>query len=247
MRILVVEDEEAMASGLKFNFEQEGYDVVVASDGQQAVDTFKDAREDVDLIVLDLMLPSMSGYEVCRAIREIDNHVPIVVLSARTLSEDRALAFDCGTDQYLSKPFHLPELLTRVRTLIERRQAMAASKKPKTRRGDVCEFGNVRVDFRTYLVHAGDKTYQLTTTEAKLLAYFLDNEGRVLARSEILDAVWGDDRQEITTRTIDNFVLRLRKFIEPNPAEPRHILSVRGTGYRFVSTPIDVNNGGRAT
>ena len=243
MRILVVEDEEAMATGLKFNFEQEGYEVVVARDGQQAVDTFKNAGEDVDLIVLDLMLPSMSGYEVCRAIREINNHVPIVVLSARSLSEDRALAFDCGTDQYLSKPFHLPELLTRVRTLIERRQTMGLPKKPKARRDDVCQFGNVCFDFRTYLVHAGEKTYQLTTTEAKLLAYFLENEGRVLARSEILDAIWGDDRQEVTTRTIDNFVLRLRKFIEPNLAEPRHILSVRGTGYRFVATPLAVSNG----
>jgi two-component system OmpR family response regulator len=243
MRILLVEDEEAMANGLKFNFEQEGYDVVVAGDGQAAVETFKNLESNIDLIVLDLMLPSMSGYEVCRAIREIDSQVPIIVLSARSLSEDRALAFDAGTDQYLSKPFHLPELLTRVRTLIERRQG-AGNSKAKSKREQVYEFGEARVDFGTFEVSLGGKTNQLTTTEARLLAYFIENEGRVLSRTEILESVWGDDRQDVTTRTIDNFVLRLRKFVEPNPAEPQHILSVRGTGYRFVAAPLAPGGGG---
>ena len=239
-RILIVEDEEAMARGLKFNLELEGYEVVVAGDGATALDRFRNDPTPFDLLVLDLMLPGMSGYEACRIIRQSDELVPIIVLSARSLAEDRAMAFDCGTDQYLTKPFALRELLTRIRKLIERRPRMAPDARPAPRAAAqsvrVIEFGRVRVDFGKHELFVADERFEPTARELALLAYFLDNEGYVLSRAQILEDVW-DESSDITTRTVDNFVMRLRKMIEPDPAEPQHILSVRGTGYRFVANP----------
>jgi len=240
MRILIVEDEDALASGLKFNFEQEGYDVVLAGDGHTALERFKDDKAPVDLVILDLMLPGMSGYETCRALRALDEQLPIIILSARSLSEDRTQAFDAGTDQYLTKPFALPELLSRVRNLLERRSRNSLPAR-NSHRAPVREFGNVRVDFDKFEITAAGKTHTLTTMEIELLRYFLDNEGRVLPRLQILEDVW-DHNSDVTARTIDNFVMRLRKVIEPDPAEPRHILSVRGTGYRFVANPDDTTS-----
>ena len=240
-RILIIEDEEAMARGLKFNLELEGYEVVVAGDGPTALERFRHDPTPFDLLVLDLMLPGMSGYEACRIIRESDELVPIIVLSARSLAEDRAMAFDCGTDQYLTKPFDLRELLTRIRKLIERRPRMAADARPKPRAataasGRVVEFGRVRVDFGKHELFVEGERFEPTARELALLAYFLDHESYVLSRAQILEDVW-DETSDITTRTVDNFVMRLRKMIEPDPAEPQHLLSVRGTGYRFVANP----------
>ena len=240
MKILVVEDEESLARGLKFNFEQEGYAVVTAGDGPQALEHFKKAEPPFDIIVLDLMLPSMSGYEIARVIREIDPAVPILVLSARRLSEDRTLAFDAGTDQYLTKPFALPELLSRVRNLVERRRILTAAANPspveaKLPAPSQFAFGNVQVDFGRFELQVGETRHSLTTMEAQLLRYFIEHEGQVLSRRQILEEVWKDDQADLGSRTIDNFVLRLRKMIEADPAEPRHLLSIRGTGYRFVS------------
>ena len=247
MRILIVEDEEALASGLTFNFEQEGYQVVHASNGHSALDHFQNPDSPVDLVILDLMLPGMSGYETCRAMRELDEHVPILVLSARTLSEDKTLAFECGTDQYMTKPFALPELLSRVRNLIERRTVRPSSaavngEKPN----ETFRFGNVEVDFNTYQLTVNGETHDLTKLELELLRYFVDNAGFVLSRAEILEDVWGE-RADLTTRSIDNFVMRLRKLIEPDAAEPRHILSVRGTGYRFITDPDSATSGEETT
>lgn len=232
MRIMIVEDEEALATGLKFNFEQEGYEVELFGDGPAALERFRDQERPFDVVVLDLMLPSMSGYEICIRIRELDRQIPILVLSARTLSEDRTRAFDCGTDQYMTKPFALPELLSRVRNLIERRRAL-----PRTveRRG-LYEFGNVTVDFDRFQVKVGEETHTLTTMEMQLLRFFIENEGKVLARLDILEHVWGPE-SDVTVRTIDNFVMRLRRIMEPDPAQPRHFLSLRGTGYRFTARP----------
>lgn len=250
MRILLVEDEEAMALGLKFNFEQEGYTVDLANDGPTGLKLFHDANPPVDLVILDLMLPGMSGYEVCREIRTTDKLVPIVVLSARTLSEDKMHAFDCGTDQYMTKPFALPELLNRVRNLMERYRTIQ-----KASRGEVKEspaateyrFGDCTVNFQTFEVIANAKTHNLTTQEMQLLRYFIEHEGQVLSRHEILERVW-DPSADVTTRTIDNFVLRLRKMIEPDPSRPQYILSVRGTGYRFVSgNKLDTDASERGT
>lgn len=240
MRILIVEDETALALGLKFNFEEEGYEAVVATDGATALELFRAAKPRFNLVVLDVMLPGLSGYEVCRELRLIDKQVPILVLSARTLSEDRMLGFDAGCDQYMSKPFALPELLTRVRNLIERHPISDASQPAIPREpepeSEIREFGEVKADFSRFQLTVRGQTHDLTTMEVQLLRYFLDNDGRVLSRGQILDDVWGSD-SNVTTRTIDNFVLRLRKLIESNPAAPRHILSVRGTGYRFLAQP----------
>jgi two-component system OmpR family response regulator len=240
VRILVVEDEEAMAAGLKFNFEQEGYHVVHAGDGPTALEYLRNAdNPPVDLVILDLMLPSMSGYETCRQIRSFNNDIPILVLSARSLSEDKTMAFDCGTNQYLTKPFALPELLSRVRNLTSRSRgnsAGAAAAQPQVARD--FEFGSVHVDFDKFEIRVDDRTHNLTTIELELLRLFIQNEGRVLSRGEILEKVWGYD-SDVSTRTIDNFVLRLRKIIEANPSEPKHIISVRGTGYRFIAQPDD--------
>lgn len=237
MRILIVEDEEAMASGLKFNFEQEGYEVLLAGDGPTALKLFEGATPPIDLVILDLMLPGMSGYEICTAIRSDNKTVPILILSARTLSEDRMHAFDCGTDQYITKPFDLPELLNRVRNLLERHKTLLNAAKVET--GEAAgparfEFEHFRVAPDSFEVIVGDRRQNLTTQEMQLLKYFIEHEGEVLSRNRILDEVW-DEQIDITTRTIDNFVLRLRKLIEPDPAHPQYILSVRGTGYRFVS------------
>lgn len=237
MRILIVEDEEALAQGLKFNFEQEGYEVLLASDGPTALKLFEDASAPVDLLILDLMLPGMSGYEICTSIRSRNKTVPILVLSARTLSEDRMHAFDCGTDQYITKPFDLPELLNRVRNLLERHKTLLTAGKDGDAApivGPKYEFPDFQLDTQSFEVMNAGKRQSLTTQEMQLLKYFIEHEGEVLSRYRILEEVW-DEHVDVTTRTIDNFVLRLRKLIEPNPASPKYILSVRGTGYRFVS------------
>lgn len=235
MRILIVEDEDAIAEGLKFNFELEGYEVLLARDGPAALKMYESSQPPVDCLILDLMLPGMSGYEVCTSIRERDKLVPILVLSARTLSEDKMHAFDCGTDQYMTKPFALPELINRVKNLLERQRTLLQSQRPNAEAAPpvIRRFGNVAVNFTTYEVTVGERTHNLTTLEMQLLKYFLDHAGKVLSRHEILENVW-DPEAEVTTRTIDNFVLRLRKILEPDPAQPQYILSVRGTGYRFV-------------
>lgn len=238
MRILIVEDETALALGLKFNFEQEGYEVLLADNGPAALNLFQTANPRVDLIILDLMLPGMSGYEICSAIRAVDKLVPIIVLSARTLVEDRMHAFDVGTDQYITKPFALPELLNRIKNLLERHRTLlkdnATTGSTEPAEANTFEFGNVKIDFQTFEVQVGDKTHSLTTLEMQLLRYFVEHEGEVLSRNRILTEVW-DQSADVTTRTIDNFVLRLRKILEPDLTRPQHILSVRGTGYRFVS------------
>ena len=237
MQILIVEDEEPIAKGLKFNFEMEGYRVEVACDGPKALEIFSREEGGIDLVILDLMLPGMSGYDICRKIREIDPHVPVMVLSARRQSSDKAHAFDSGIDQYVTKPFVLPELLSRVRNLLKRRAMMLANAGISANGiSDEYRFANVRVDFSRFQVTVDETTHELTTMEMELLKYFIRNEGNVLSRSQILESVWGQNA-DVSTRTIDNFVLRLRKLLEPNPAEPRHILSVRGTGYRFIARP----------
>lgn len=238
MRILIVEDEEHLAIGLKFNFEAEGYAVAVAGDGPSALKLFLEKPNAIDLVVLDLMLPGMSGYETCIALRAIDKDVPIVVLSARSLSEDRTRAFECGCDQYITKPFDLRELLSRVRIMLERRPEDRAARAGAAPAPDspsaVFAFGASRVDFRKHEVTVNNVPHKLTPIELKLLELFVKNEGVVFSRSEILERVWGISPAP-ATRTVDNFLMRLRKHFESDPSQPRHFLSVRGAGYRFVS------------
>ena len=235
MRILVVEDESAIARGLRFNFEQEGYLVDVAGNGPGALQLIESADPQIDLIVLDLMLPEMSGYEICRSLRRIDPDVPVLALTARTLAEDKAQAFDCGVDQYMTKPFALPELLSRVRNLLERRRRQNEDSRIRPRE-HIEEFGDVIVDFSRFELSAGGQKYSLTTREQQLLRYFLDHDGIVLSRSQLQNDVWLDSA-EITSRSIDNFVMRLRRMIEDDPTNPRYLTSIRGTGYRFLRSP----------
>lgn len=237
-RLLVVEDERAIAEGLRFNFEADGYAVTVTGDGRSALAAFEAAKATgsgagpFDGIILDLMLPGMSGYEICRAIRRTDPAVPILMLTARTLTEDKVGGFEAGADQYVTKPFVLPELLARVRRMLAR---PVLPEEPPSRE-PVREFGDVTVDFDAFrlTVARGGKsrTHDLTTQETALLRLFAENPGRVLPRQEILRKVWPPDA-DVTTRTIDNFVLRLRRMVEPDPPNPTFFVSVRGTGYRF--------------
>jgi len=234
-RILVVDDEEHLAFGIKFNLEAEDFEVTTVADGQAALNHLAEADPPVDLIVLDLMLPGMSGYAVCEAIRSQGSDVPIVMLTARTLVEDRIRGFDAGTDVYLQKPFELDELISIVRNLLARR---SRGTRPQTAATAVAEgviycFGSAEVNFETWEARSQNGPVRLTNLEMKLLRYLVDHEGRVVSRNELLERVWGMARPP-ATRTIDTFMLNLRKYFEADPSRPVHFLSVRGMGYRFV-------------
>ncbi len=236
MRILVVEDEEAIARGLRFNFEREGYQVDLVSSGPAALELYESAQPPIDLVVLDLMLPEMSGYEICRALRRLDLDIPVLALTARTLSEDKIQAFDCGVDQYMTKPFSLPELLSRVRNLLDKRRRHLDRRTVRPTE-DIVRFSDVAVDFGRFELRHLEEVHPLTTREQELLRYFLENDGVVLSRARLQSEVWKDSA-DISSRSIDNFVMRLRRMIEDDPSSPRHLLSVRGTGYRFVREPV---------
>lgn len=231
--ILVVEDEQHLAFGIKYNLEAEGFEVTVAGDGPAALVACETAEAPVDLIVLDIMLPGMSGYAVCEKLRQAGNEVPILMLSARTLSEDRTRGFDAGADQYLMKPFDLDELLARVNNLLARYERRKQLDLPVSHDGGTFRFGRAEVNFDTFEVKVDGKLQRMTHMDMKLLRYFVVNAGRVVSREEILEQVWGYSNIP-TTRTIDNFVLKFRRVFEDDPAKPRYFLSVRGTGYRFV-------------
>jgi two-component system OmpR family response regulator len=232
-QILVVEDEEHLAIGIKYNLEEEGYRVETANDGPTALRFVADHAGDVDLVILDLMLPGMSGYAVCESLREAGENMPVLILSARTLTEDRTRGFDVGADQYLNKPFELDELLSRVNNLMTlySRRSNGGGEKLRTR-VNTFEFGNARVNFGTFEVVVGGKPVRLTQMQMKLLQYFVENEGRVIPRAELLKNVWGLPGH-LNTRAPDQFMRKLRKMFEPEPARPCHFLTVRDAGYRF--------------
>ena len=236
--ILVVEDEQHLAYGIKFNLEAEGYTVTAVGDGQAALALVESARPPIDLVVLDIMLPGMSGYDVCTAIRGLRGELPVVMLTARTLVEDRVRGFDAGTDVYLQKPFELDELLSVVRNLLARR---GRSDKPNDAgRSPTVRFGAAEVNFETWEASCRGAPVKLTNLEMKLLRYLVEHEGVVVSRDELLKNVWGLTRAP-ATRTIDTFMLNLRKSFEEDPSKPVHFLSVRGTGYRFVREPPPVS------
>ena len=231
--ILVVEDEEHLAFGIKYNLEAEGYEVTTAADGPAALELLSDRLHEIDLVILDLMLPGMSGYAVCESLRKSGNEVPILMLSARTLVEDRVRGYDLGADQYLQKPFELEELMSMTRNLLGRRSSRPLPAKSKVV-GPIYHFGTAEVNFDTFAVTVDGRSQQLTHTEMKLLKYFVENEGSVVSRAQLLQHVWGMAHTP-TTRTVDNFIMNLRKTFEEDPAHPKHFLSVRGAGYRFVA------------
>ena len=242
-RILVVEDEDHLAIGIKFNLEAEGFEVETVGDGQAALARLAGDGPPCDLVILDLMLPGMSGYAVCEAIRASGSDMPVVMLTARTLVEDRIRGFDAGTDVYLQKPFDLGELISIVRSLVSRRAPSArpvplpagegAEAAPSLPDPAVYRFGSAEVNFDTWEARAQGGPVRLTNLEMKLLRYLVDHEGKVVSRSELLQRVWGMARPP-ATRTIDTFMLNLRKYFEGDPSKPVHFLSVRGMGYRFV-------------
>ena len=226
--ILVVEDEEHLAFGLRFNLAAEGFRVTTVGDGLAALDVLGQADDPIELVVLDLMLPGMSGYEVCEKLRQRGSSIPVLMLSARSLSEDRIRGFGVGADQYLCKPFELPELLARIKALLHRFQSGAAQSPTES----TVSVNGHEVDFDTYLVDGPEGT-QLTALEMKLLRYFLNHPERVIPKGELLKEVW-EQSPNIQTRAPDQFILRLRKIFEDDPSHPKHFLTIRDAGYRFV-------------
>jgi DNA-binding response OmpR family regulator len=223
VRILVVEDEDAIARGLRFNFEREGHQVDLAGDGPAALEIYESAQPPIDLVVLDLMLPQMSGYEICRTLRRLDTEIPIMALTARTLSEDKVQAFDVGVDQYMTKPFSLPELLSRVNNLLNKRRRTLERRSVRPTE-DIVRFSDVTVDFGRFELRRNSEVHSLTTREQELLRYFLEHDGAVLSRARLQSDVWKDSA-DISSRSIDNFVMRLRRMIEQDPSSPKHLLS----------------------
>ena len=248
--ILLVEDEEHLARGLKFNLEAEGYPTRVVGDGETALDLLLNKRGDFDLLVLDVMLPGKNGFTVATELRNASNYIPLLMLTARGSPEDVLKGFEAGADDYLPKPFDLAILLARIRSLLRRRDwgRTLLSDPPATarvtesgdsdvlREFDVYNFDGKQVDFGTLELRANKKIFRLTLMEAELLRHLIRNAGRIVSRKSILEEVWGL-REDTDTRAIDNFVVRLRKYIEKDPSQPRHLLTVRGVGYRFLPTP----------
>ena len=238
-RILVVDDEAHIADGIKFNLEQEGYEVEVVGDGRSAVEllTRSESESDsksegplFDLVILDLMLPEMSGFEVARRTRASGNFVAILMLTAKDDSQDIVRGLEEGADDYLTKPFRLDELLARVRVLLRRRRwdGAESTNEPQP---DV-EVGRAIIRFDRFSIETPEETVQLTTREVGLLRALVDREGETVTRGELLQEVWGL-RPDTKTRVIDSFIVRLRRYLERDPSRPEHIVSVRGHGYRF--------------
>jgi DNA-binding response OmpR family regulator len=234
--ILVVEDEEHLATGIKYNLVAEGYRVTIAGDGPAAMQALQDKTAEIDLVILDLMLPGMSGYAVCEALRAFDVDTPVLILTARTLTEDRTRGFDVGANQYLTKPFDLDEFLSRVKNLLTFHSRRERQRRKQVGGVSQYEFAEAKINFATFEASVRDEPVRLTQLEMTLLRYFVENENRVIPRSELLENVWGMPGT-INTRAPDQFIRRLRKTFEPDPAQPRHFLTIRDAGYRFVAKP----------
>jgi DNA-binding response OmpR family regulator len=246
-RVLIVEDEAHLAEGLRFNLEAEGYSVQVAGDGEQALEQLSKSGSKADAVVLDVMLPGIDGFAVASALRNAKNYVPILMLTARGRPEDVLAGFAAGADDYLPKPFELPIFLARLQGLLRRSAWLSSSRQNATApahdkvknveksaaEGDVVSFNGIIIDFPGLELRAKGSTIQLTLMEAKLLRHLIRNSGQTVSRKSILEDVWGL-REDTDTRAIDNFIVRLRRYLEKDPSKPEHLLTVRGVGYRFV-------------
>ncbi len=244
-RVLVVEDESHIADGLAYNLEAEGHSVQIVADGEAALDRLLAKREKFDAVVLDVMLPGKNGFEVASELRAARNFVPVLMLTARGRPEDVLKGFASGADDYLPKPFELAILLARLKGLLRRSEWHASRdaavngatlNEPASQVGEVFQFRGKSIDFSTLEFSTSRGKIQLTLMEADLLRHLIRSNGRVVSRKSILEEVWGL-KEDTDTRAIDNFVVRLRRYIEDDPAKPRHLLTVRGVGYRFVAEP----------
>ena len=247
-RVLVVEDEAHLAQGLRYNLEAEGHAVEVAADGESALTRLIDKREPFDALVLDVMLPGKSGFNVAAELRESKNYVPILMLTARGRAEDVLQGFASGADDYLPKPFELPILIARLEGLLRRtswmkevaqRDHSVNEGEPESEaqgRPDIFSFSGKTIDFGELELRTFGNTIHLTLMEAEFLRHLIRNNEKVVSRKSILEEVWGL-HEDTDTRAIDNFVVRLRRYIEEDPSQPKHLQTVRGVGYRFVAEP----------
>jgi DNA-binding response OmpR family regulator len=249
-RVLIVEDESHLADGLQFNLQAEGHRAHVAPDGETALNLLLNQREEFDAMLLDVMLPGKNGFTVAAELREARNFIPILMLTARGRPEDVLKGFASGADDYIAKPFELPILLARLQGLLRRRDWMRhaapaepVSVAPKNGSGastpdavdnefGVFSFAGRTIDFGNLELRSEKTTTHLTVMESELLRHLVRNRGRVVSRKSILEEVWGL-REDTDTRAIDNFIVRLRRYLEDNPSRPKHLLTVRGVGYRF--------------
>lgn len=241
-RVLVVEDEAHLAQGLRFNLEAEGYAAEVVGDGEAATDRLLEKKENFDAVVLDIMLPGKDGFSVVSELRAAQNYVPVLILTARGRPEDVLKGFASGADDYLAKPFDLSILLARLQGLLRRSQWLRGGQAKGERTADSGEdfgafsFDGKTIDFGGLELRSGDTTIHLTVMESQLLRHLVRNDGYIVSRKQILEEVWGL-HEDTDTRAIDNFVVRLRRYIEDDPGNPRHLLTVRGVGYRFLARP----------
>jgi DNA-binding response OmpR family regulator len=248
-RVLIVEDETHLATGLQFNLQAEGHTAQVAGDGETALDLLLAKHQEFDALVLDIMLPGKDGFEVANRLRAARNFIPILMLTARARPEDVLKGFASGADDYVAKPFELPIFLARLQGLLRRRAWMQQapsgqhSPPPPDQSSDSSgqEFGTFvfsgrTIDFGNLELRTNGTTTHLTVMEAELLRYLIRHRGQVVSRKSILEEVWGL-REDTDTRAIDNFIVRLRRYIEDDPERPRHLLTVRGVGYRFEAEP----------
>jgi DNA-binding response OmpR family regulator len=249
-KVLIVEDEKHLADGLRFNLEAEGYEVETAADGTAALALLLAEGAAFDVVVLDVMMPGLDGFEVAAELRRAGSFVPVLMLTARGRPEDVLRGFEAGADDYLPKPFELAVLIARIKALLRRRdwlhldrgmmkaeETAPASKPevdPRAAEADTFAFDGKTIDFAALELRTAERTLRLTLMEADLLRHLVRRTGQVISRKSLLEEVWGL-RDDTDTRAIDNFIVRLRKYIEDEPSRPRHLLTVRGIGYRFVA------------
>ena len=225
--ILVIEDDTSILRGLKDNLVFEGYEVLSATEGHEGLNLALEGSP--DLILLDIMLPGITGYDICRKVREQKPDLPIIMLTARGKEVDKVAGLDLGADDYVTTPFSISELMARIRSVLRRTQNSA----PEL---EQFSFGNVTLNFKKYQTFVNNKEVHLTAKEYAIMKMFIRHTGDVIHRDRLLDEVWGYESYP-TTRTVDNFILDLRKKLEGDPARPKHILSIRGAGYKFVPSP----------
>ncbi len=240
-RILVVEDEAHIAAGLRFNLEADGHSVEILDNGEDALVHLLERNQFFDLLVLDVMLPGKDGFTVARELREKQNFIPLLMLTARGRPEDVLRGFEAGADDYLPKPFNLDILMARIGGLLRRKNWLQTALETAPPPIDEFSFAGKTVDFQKLQLRDGKRSLQLTLMEAELLRYLIRNIGRPVSRKEILEQVW-DLKEDTDTRAIDNFVVRLRRYIEKEPSRPRHLITVRGLGYQFVAEPEKKSN-----